>query len=219
MLMSATRFARSFTPLPRRQPDQLPRNHALPFIYRHGLAAAAPKAVKDSLARTPELAGIEATLLVADEPLSLRRIVQAAALPDAATARRLLKQLQDLFDQDGTAFQIEELAGGFQLRTRPEFHRWLAKLQRSTGHDLRLTGPARETRAIVAYRQPIMRAEIEAIRGVHCGETLRLLMEKNLVKVIGRDDSLGRPVVYGTTKKFLQTFGLRTIKDLPRKNR
>ena len=119
-----------------------------------------------------------------------------------------------LYDRDGTAFQIEELAGGFQLLTRPAYHRWLASLRR--GHnDLRLTGAARETLAIVAYRQPIMRANIEAIRGVHCGETLRLLMEKGLVRIAGRDDSLGRPVLYGTTKKFLQVFGLRALKDLP----
>ena len=74
---------------------------------------------------------------------------------------------------------------------------------------------AREILAIVAFRQPIMRAEVEAIRGVHCGETLRLLMEKGLVRITGRDDSLGRPVLYGTTKKVLQVFGLRSLKDLP----
>jgi segregation and condensation protein B len=146
----------------------------------------------------------------------VRKLVQAAGLPDAATARRLLKKLQSLYDQDGTAFQIGELAGGFQLLTRPEYHRWLASLRRG-GHELRLTSAARETLAIVAYRQPIMRAEIEAIRGVHCGETLRLLMEKGLIRIVGRDDSLGRPVLYGTTKKFLQVFGLKSIKDLPRK--
>ena len=128
--------------------------------------------------------------------------------------RRLLRKLQGLYDSDDTAFQIEELAGGFQLLTRPAYHRWLATLRRGQV-DLHLTGAARETLAIVAYRQPIMRANIEAIRGVHCGETLRLLMEKGLVRITGRDDSLGRPVLYGTTKKFLQIFGLRTLKDLP----
>jgi segregation and condensation protein B len=134
---------------------------------------------------------------------------------DAGAARRLIRKLQCLYDRDGTAFQIEELAGGFQLLTRPQYHRWLASLRR--GHsELRLTAAARETLAIVAYRQPIMRADIEGIRGVHCGETLRLLMEKGLVRIAGRDDSLGRPVLYGTTKKFLQVFGLRSLKDLPR---
>jgi segregation and condensation protein B len=109
---------------------------------------------------------------------------------------------------------VEEIAGGFQLLTRPEFHPWLARA-RHTGHDLRLSPAARETLAIVAYRQPIMRADIEGIRGVQCGEVLRLLMERGLVKIAGRDTSLGRPVLYGTTKRFLQVFGLRNLSDLP----
>ena len=162
-------------------------------------------------------------LLVADEPLPTRKLAQAAGLADTATARRLLRKLQALYDKDGTAFQIEELAGGFQLLTRPQYHRWLNTLRRDRAHrvtgersgDLRLTGAARETLAIIAYRQPIMRADIEAIRGVHCGETLRLLMEKGLVRIAGRDNSLGRPVLYGTAKKFLQVFGLKSLKDLP----
>jgi len=186
-------------PLARRRTDQLPRNHRLPLIYRFDLGAAAESGGNDPLARDPLLAALEAALLMADEPLPGRRLAQVIGV-----------------EADGTAFQIEELAGGFQLLTRPEYHRWLASLRRG-GVEVRLTGPARETLAIVAYRQPIMRAEIEAIRGVHCGETLRLLMEKGLVKIVGRDDSLGRPVLYGTTKKFLQIFGLKSIKDLPQR--
>jgi segregation and condensation protein B len=168
----------------------------------------------DPLARDAPLALVEAVLLAADEPQPIRKLVQAAGLPDAATARRLLKRLRALYDADGTAFQVEELAGGYQLLTRPQFHRWLTALRRS-GADVRLTAAARETLAIVAYRQPIMRADIEAIRGVHCGDTLRLLMERGLVRIAGRHDSLGRPVLYATTKKFLQLFGLRSLKDLP----
>ena len=87
-----------------------------------------------------------------------------------------------------------------------------------TGADVRLSAATRETLAIVAYRQPIMRADIEAVRGVQCGDVLRLLMEKGLVRIAGRHDSLGRPVLYGTTKKFLQVFGLRSLKDLPQQN-
>jgi segregation and condensation protein B len=86
---------------------------------------------------------------------------------------------------------------------------------RRTGNDVHLSPAARETLAIVAYRQPIMRADIELIRGVQCGELLRLLMEKGLVRIAGRHDSLGRPVLYGTTKKFLQVFGLKGLQDLP----
>src|SRR5205085_2073694 len=84
-----------------------------------------------------------------------------------------------------------------------------------TGNDLKLSGAARETLAIVAYRQPIMRTDVEAVRGVQCSEVLRQLMERGLVRIAGRHDSLGRPVLYGTTKKFLQVFGLKTLRDLP----
>jgi segregation and condensation protein B len=181
-----------------------------PWIYSEDAAISS-----DPLGRDKPLATLEAVLLVADEPLTTRRLAQAAGLHDAAEARRLLKKLQGLYERDGSAFQIEEIAGGFQLLTRPEYHRWLAHLRRG-GMEVRLSAPARETLAIVAYRQPIMRADIEAIRGVQCSETLRLLMEKGLVRIAGRHDSLGRPVLYGTTKKFLQVFGLRSLKDLPR---
>jgi segregation and condensation protein B len=163
--------------------------------------------------RDPQLALVEAIFLAADEPLPLRKLARAADLADTAEARKIVRKLQELYDKDGTAFQVEEIAGGFQLLTRPEYHRWLVRLR--TGQDLRLTAAARETLAIVAYRQPIMRADIEAIRGVHCGEILRLLMEKGLIRIAGRDNSLGRPQLYGTTKKFLQMFGLKSLKDLP----
>src|SRR5205807_1908617 len=205
---------RALGPLSRRFPDRLPGNTPLPLALRgfgdHGTEAP----TSDPLGRDLQLASLEAFLLAADEPLAARRLAQVAGLPDAASARRLLRKLQSLYDRDGTAFQIEELAGGFQLLTRPAYHRWLASLRRGQ-NELRLTGAARETLAIVAYRQPIMRADIEGIRGVHCGETLRLLMEKGLVRIAGRDDSLGRPVLYGTTKKFLQVFGLKSLRDLP----
>jgi segregation and condensation protein B len=202
-------------PLARRATDRLPGNKPLPLAWRilgDGVAEAPPS---DPLGRDAAMATLEAILLAADEPLPMRRLAQVAGLPDTGTARRLLRKLQSLYDRDDTAFQIEELAGGFQLLTRPEYHRWLSSLRRGQ-NELRLTGAARETLAIVAYRQPIMRADIEGIRGVHCGETLRLLMEKGLVRIAGRDDSLARPVLYGTTKRFLQVFGLRSLKDLPR---
>ena len=115
---------------------------------------------------------------------------------------------------EGSAFQVEEIAGGYQLLTRPEFHPWLVRLRQTAGEP-KLSGALLETLAIVAYRQPIMRADLEAIRGVHCGDILRQLMERGLVRIAGRDDSLGRPVLYGTTKKFLATFGLRDLRDLP----
>jgi segregation and condensation protein B len=165
-------------------------------------------------ARDPLLAAVEAALFVADEPLTPRRLAQAARLTDAAEARRLVRRLRALYEEAGSAFQVEEVAGGYQLLTRAEFHPWLARLRRA-GNELRLSAAARETLAIIAYRQPIARADVEAIRGVQCSELLRLLMEKGLVRIAGRDDSLGRPVLYGTTKKFLQAFGLKALRDLP----
>ena len=199
---------RSFVP---RQTPHMPRNHPLPAIHRLQGDLDADGASSDPLARDATLAFLEAVLLIADEPLPLRKLCQVTGLTDV---RRHLKKLQEHYDHDGSAFELEELAGGFQLMTRPEYHRWLTSLKRSQ-QELRLTAASRETLAIVAYRQPIMRADIEAIRGVHCGETLRLLMEKGVVKIVGRDNSLGRPVLYGTTKRFLQVFGLKSLKDLP----
>jgi segregation and condensation protein B len=201
-------------PLDRRWPHRLPANRRLPAIYR--LAGESPSDARpsDPMARDAALAMLEAVLFAADEPLPIRKLVQVAGLPDAATARRLLQRLRALYDAEGTAFQIDELAGGYQLLTRTEYHRWLARLRRG-GAEVRIGPAARETLAIVAYRQPIMRADIEAIRGVHCSDTLALLMERGLVRIAGRDHSLGRPVLYGTTKRFLQLFGLRSLKDLP----
>lgn len=151
---------------------------------------------------------------MADEPLTARRLADVAGLADAAAARALLERLKAFYDADGAALQVEEIAGGYQLLTRPRFHPWLVRLKR-TGHELRLTPAALETLAVVAYKQPITRAEVEKVRGVACGEVVRQLMEKGLVRVAGRHDSLGRPQLYGTTKKFLQAFGLNTLKDLP----
>jgi segregation and condensation protein B len=194
--------------------DRLPRNRGVPALYRVLRPGEPEPAGQGELARDGRLALVEAALLAADEPLSPRRLAGVAGLADAGEARRLVRRLHALYDQDGTAFQVEELAGGFQLLTRPEYHPWLLRLRRA-GAELRLSPPARETLAIIAYRQPIMRADIEAIRGVQCSDVLRLLMEKGLVRIAGRDESLGRPVLYGTTKKFLQTFGLRSLKELP----
>jgi segregation and condensation protein B len=190
-----------------------PANRQLPHAMRQRPEAAEPAAT-DPHARGPELARLEAVLLLADEPLAARRLAEAADLADAAEARALVEHLRELYDADGSAFQVEEIAGGYQLLTRPRFHPWLARLKR-TGHELKLTPTVLETLAVIAYKQPITRADIEKVRGVACAEVVRQLMEKGLVRVAGRHDSLGRPQLYGTTKKFLQAFGLNAIKDLP----
>jgi segregation and condensation protein B len=190
------------------------RNRRLPAVYRLLDNDEGGPVTQGELARDVKLAYVEAALFAADEPLTLRRLAEVADLADAIEARRLVRKLHGLYERGQSAFSVEELAGGFQLFSRPEFHPWLARMRHSQ-NDLRLSPAARETLAIVAYRQPIMRADIEAIRGVQCGEVLRLLMEKGLVRIAGRHDSLGRPVLYGTTKRFLQAFGLRSLTDLP----
>jgi segregation and condensation protein B len=201
-------------PLARPVRERLPQDRRLPAVYRLLADDRGEPAGQGELARDPALALVEAALFAADEPLAARRLAAAAGLADGTEARRLVRKLQALYDKGGSAFQVEELAGGFQLLTRPEYHPWLVRLRR-TGHELRLSAAARETLAIIAYRQPIMRADVEAIRGVQCGEVLRQLMEKGLVRIAGRHESLGRPVLYGTSKKFLQVFGLKSLKDLP----
>jgi segregation and condensation protein B len=211
--MHRTPFRELRGSLPRPQRGRLPANRRLPAIYRLG-AEAGDGAPAGELARDPALALIEAALVAADEPLTPRRLGKVAGIDEPAEVRRLVRKLQGLYDRDASAFQVQELAGGYQLLTRPEYHSWLTRLKR-TGNELRLSPAMRETLAIVAYRQPIMRADIEKVRGVHCGELLRQLMEKGLIRIAGRDTSLGRPVLYGTSRKFLQVYGLKSLKDLP----
>jgi segregation and condensation protein B len=196
-------------------PARRPFDRHLPALYRLDPWGAHEGAVDDELGRDGALAMIEAVLFAADEPLAPRRLALAAGLKDAAEARRLMARLRDLLERDGSAFQVEELAGGFQMLTRTAFHPWLARLRRIAA-DRRLSAAARETLTIIAYRQPITRADLEGIRGVQSGEMLQQLIEKGLVRMAGRDDSLGRPVLYGTTKKFLQLYGLKSLRDLPR---
>src|SRR5262245_48250658 len=206
-------------PLANRPPFTLarhrrPTNHRLPQALRLPPDGQPLDVPTSELARSPDLALVEAALFLADEPLAARKLATLANLPDAATARRLVEELRDLYARDGSAFQVEELAGGYQLLTRPEFHPWLSRLRRNAP-ETQLSAAARETLTIVAYRQPITRADVEAIRGVGSSDVLEKLMEKGLVRLAGRDDSLGRPVLYETTRKFLQVFGLKSLKDLP----
>ncbi len=164
--------------------------------------------------RSEKMARLEAVLFVADGALSIRKMVQAATLADPAEARRLLEELNAFYDADGSPFRIERVATGYQLLTRPLFSPWLDKLHQRQ-NELKLSSPAMETLTIVAYRQPITRADIEAVRGVQCAEMLKQLLERGLVRICGEEDSLGRPYLYDTTKKFLELFGLKSLNDLP----
>jgi segregation and condensation protein B len=157
---------------------------------------------------------LEAVLFLAREPLTLRKLANLANLADATEARSLLNQLRVGYEKRGGAFQVAQVAGGFQLLSRREFASWL-RPQAAAESEIRLSTPALETLAVVAYRQPVLRAEVEAIRGVACGEILRQLMDRDLLRIVGRSEELGRPLRYGTTKRFLQVFGLSSVDELP----
>jgi len=158
---------------------------------------------------------VEALLFAVQEPISVRKISEIIEGAEAKEIREVIQQLREEYDTHDRVFQIEEIANGFQLLSRPEYHEWISKIRKKSGES-KLSQQALETLSIIAYKQPIIRAEIEAIRGVQSGQMIRTLIEKGLVKITGRDEVLGRPLLYGTTTKFLDQFGLKSIKDLPK---
>jgi len=161
-----------------------------------------------------DLRTLEALLFSTHHPLTAGRLAELLELESTKPIRRAIKELNEQYVDSDRSFRVEQVAGGYQLLTVPEFGDILKKLhQREV--DAKLTKAALETLAIIAYKQPILRADIEAIRGVACGETIRSLMEKHLVKIAGRAEIPGRPILYGTTKRFLELFGLNSLKDLP----
>ncbi len=172
-------------------------------------------AVDRRLRRTQKMARVETALLVADGPTSTRKLMQAATLADISEADALIEALNQAYDLSGSPFRIERVATGYQLLTRPEFAHWLGRLHQRQA-DLKLSPAALETLTILAYRQPLTRADLEAVRGVQCTDILKLLMDRGLVRIAGEDNTLGRPFLYETTRKFLETYGLRSLEDLPR---
>ena len=168
----------------------------------------------DEAAQAEAAATVEAILFATDSPISAAKISTIAELP-AGDVKKAIASLNDRYEAAGAAYRVETIAGGYQMMTLPEYHDVLSRLQR-TRRQSRLSQAALETLAIVAYRQPIIRADIEAIRGVACGEMLRNLLDKGLVKIVARADVLGRPMLYGTTRRFLEIFGLARLEDLPR---
>ena len=196
------------------RPVGRPRRRHPAFPVRRSPAAAAESPPPGPHARSEDLARLEATLFIAREPLPTRKLAKLARLADGTRARTLLRELAALHDATGSAFRVESIAGGFQILTRAPFGPWVRRLL-TTPTENRLSAAAMETLAIVAYRQPVTRADIEAIRGVGCEEMLRQLMERDLVAVGGRTEELGRPNVYETTQRFLRAFGLARIEDLP----
>jgi len=156
---------------------------------------------------------IECLLFVAEEPLTIDSIKKVLDSADSNAIRNVLNELSSEYEERKGGFFLREVAGGYQIRTWPEYSQWIRRLLRP--HPTRLSRPALETLAIVAYKQPAIRSDIEHIRGVDCGGILRMLLERKLIRVIGRREIPGRPMIYATTKKFLEIFELKDLKDLP----
>ena len=156
---------------------------------------------------------VESLLFVAETPLTLDHFKNA--IPEAETdqIKQTILTLKKEYELKNGGFLVHEVAGGFQFRTRPEYKEWIRQLLQPKPP--KLSKPAMEALAIIAYRQPILRSEVEHIRGVNSGNSIRILLERKLIRVLGRREVPGRPLVYATTKKFLETFDLKDLKDLP----
>ncbi|MFA5095938.1 MAG: SMC-Scp complex subunit ScpB [Candidatus Omnitrophota bacterium] len=158
---------------------------------------------------------IEALLLASEKPLLLEQIRSALDNLESGEARRLVEELRSEYESSGRGMRIVEIAGGFQMITAAEFAPFLKKLFKGRQSD-RLSKPALETLAIIAYKQPLTRGEIELLRNVNVDGVMKSLLDKNLIRVCGRKKSPGCPHVYGTTRQFLEYFGLRSLDDLPK---
>jgi segregation and condensation protein B len=156
---------------------------------------------------------VESVLFAAGEPLTLARLADAVPGPSRAELRGALAALAERGAREGRGVRLMEVAGGYQLRTAPEYAQWVRRLFQQK--PWRLTRATLETLAIVAYKQPITRAEIEAIRGVDVDSVLASLLSRKLVRIVGRKEVVGRPLIYGTTRQFLEVFGLRDLGSLP----
>jgi segregation and condensation protein B len=156
---------------------------------------------------------IESLIFVSESPLSLDRIKEVLGEVSKKDLQRYLSELIEDYERTQRSFILVEVAEGFQFRTRPQYAEWIKKLKKTK--PLALSQPALETLAIVAYQQPIVRADVEKIRGVDSGGVLRTLLERKLIKILGKKDIPGRPLVYGTSKQFLEVFGLKDLSSLP----
>jgi len=157
---------------------------------------------------------IEALLFVSNKPVSIDALRDVLKNIDPPQARGIIEELNKEYVSSGRSFSIKEIAGGFQMLTDPVYSRWIAALYKRPSD--RLTGPSLETLAIIAYKQPLTRGDIEAIRGVSVDGVIRTLEERSFIKTKGRMDAPGRPILYGTTNEFLQHFGLRSLDELPK---
>lgn len=182
-----------------------------------GSDSAAPTSDR-STARTQRL---EAVLWLAGEPLTPQRLGRLAGLKGPGEAKKLLDQLRRRLAARRSSLEIAEIAGGYRLMTRPAYAPWIERregVEKTSANGPKLSPAAAETLAVVAYRQPVVRAEVESIRGVGCGDLLRQLLEVDLLRIVGRSEELGKPLLYGTTGRFLEVYGLGSLDDLPGRN-
>lgn len=157
---------------------------------------------------------IEALLFSTSEPLTPETIGSIVSGVKKEDIEQAIDQLSNEYDNGGHSFQVVKVGGGFQITTREDYAVWVSKLHEDHAKQ-RLSKPALETLAIIAYKQPVLRSTIEAIRGVNVDGVLRTLMERNLIRIVGRGEGPGRPLLFGTTKQFLIYFGLNKLTDLP----
>jgi len=158
---------------------------------------------------------IEALLFTSEKPITIEQMKEVLEEVEAKDIKAALSELQTEYETLGRSFKVYEVAGGYQMVTAPEFADYLKKFYRVKSKD-KLTKPALETLAIVAYRQPITKADIEDIRGVNVDGVIKTLADRQLIKITGRKDAPGRPILYGTTKEFLDRFGLSSLNELPK---
>ncbi|MBN1931205.1 MAG: SMC-Scp complex subunit ScpB [Desulfobacterales bacterium] len=156
---------------------------------------------------------VESLLFVAEGPLTVKFIKNILSESDIQEIRNALQELQDEYEARQGGFYLREVAGGYQFCTCPEYKEWIQRMKKP--HSTRLSKAALETLAIIAYKQPLIRSDIEHIRGVDCGGILHMLLERKLIRVLGRKEIPGRPLIYATTKEFLELFDLKDLKDLP----
>ena len=180
-----------------------------------GAAVEGAERVELTADAMPLLQVVEAILFSSDMPVSAGKLAEIVGVDSTKPIKAVIEELNRGYEERSAAYRVEERAGGWQLLTLPQYAQYIERLVRKKDEG-RLTPAALEALAIVAYRQPLTRAGVEAIRGVACGEVLRSLMEHNLVKIVGRAEEIGRPMLYGTTRYFLEVFGLANLKDLPK---
>lgn len=166
------------------------------------------------VAEVTNISVVEALLLATDSPLTGAKIAQILGSGTARDVATSVEELNERYANVGCSFRIQVLANGFQMTTLPDYDPWVGKLHKARAES-RLSTAALETLAIVAYKQPVLRADVEVVRGVAVGDMLVRLRDMNLVKIVGRAEEIGRPLLYGTTNKFLEVFGISSTKDLP----